>query len=385
MKVVMGADAIRFPLTGIGRYAYELGSRLSACPQLDEVRFFRAGKFLQQIPMRPGQVECARGMNRLKSLVGRSATAVRAFQRFEERLQLRQLSTVAHFIYHGPNYYLPPHPGPCVSTFHDLSVFHWAKCHPVARVRHLQRELPRILKRASVLVTDSVYTRDEVASFFGWPTNRIVVAPLAASQAYRPMSVIELAPLLARWDLRFKSYTLFVGTLDPRKNIDLLLDVYERMPQALRLRMPLVVIGFEGWKSQRTLQRLRRGQSAGWARYSGFVDEAVLPALYAGARVFVYPSRYEGFGLPVVEAMAAGVPVISSNAASLPEVTGGNAFAVLLSPDDDAGFEEAMRRAFDDDEWCDAASKKSLARASTFSWDSTLLATLDAYVLALES
>jgi alpha-1,3-rhamnosyl/mannosyltransferase len=161
----------------------------------------------------------------------------------------------------------------------------------------------------------------------------------------------------------------------------MLLDAYERMPDALRLRMPLVVVGFEGWKSEDTIARLRAGERAGWARYLGFVDEASLPALYAGARVFLYPSRYEGFGLPVLEAMAAGTPVICSNAASLPEVTGADG-AVLIAVDDADALYEALMRALEDDAWCAEARRHGLKRAAEFSWDKTVTATLVAYNLA---
>ena len=171
--------------------------------------------------------------------------------------------------------------------------------------------------------------------------------------------------------------------MDPRKNIAVLLDVYERMPQALRERMPLVVVGFEGWKSEKTIERLRAGERAGWARYLGFVDEAALPALYAGARVFLYPSRYEGFGLPVLEAMAAGVPVICSNAASLPEVTGTQG-AILIHPDDTDQLLDAVLRALEDDAWCAQARMRGLERASHFSWDKTAAASIAAYKMALQ-
>jgi alpha-1,3-rhamnosyl/mannosyltransferase len=336
---------------------------------------------LDALPERPAIGRTQQNNARLRRVVGGLPMFAEVYLHLEAIAQKRVLRGYSDYVFHGPNYYLPPHSGPCVATFHDLSVFSWPECHPAARVRRMQKELPKIMQRVQVLLTDSEFTRQEVAAHFNWPLNRIVVAPLAASSDYRPMDIVEVAPVLSQWGLHFGRYSLFVSSLDPRKNIGMLLDAYERMPDALRLRMPLVVVGFEGWKSEDTIARLRAGERAGWARYLGFVDEASLPALYAGARVFLYPSRYEGFGLPVLEAMAAGTPVICSNAASLPEVTGADG-AVLIAVDDADALYEALMRALEDDAWCAEARRHGLKRAAEFSWDKTVTATLVAYNLA---
>lgn len=381
MKVVFGADAIRYPLTGIGRYAYELGRRLPDATGIECVRYLHGGRVLDGLPERPAIGRTEKNRAHLRRVLGSFPIFAATYLRIEALAQKRALRNFGDYVFHGPNYYLPPHSGPCVATFHDLSVFSWPECHPAARVRRMQKELPEVMKRVQVLLTDSEFTRQEVSAYFSWPLNRIVVAPLAASSDYHPMSITEVAPVLARWRLHFGRYSLFVSSLDPRKNIGMLLDAYERMPDALRLQMPLVVVGFEGWKSENTIARLRTGERAGWAHYLGFVDEASLPALYAGARVFLYPSRYEGFGLPVLEAMAAGTPVICSNAASLPEVTGADG-AMLIAVDDIDALYEALMRALEDDVWCAEARRRGLKRAAEFSWDKTVTATLVAYNLA---
>jgi alpha-1,3-rhamnosyl/mannosyltransferase len=382
MKVVLGADAIRHPLTGVGRYAYELARRLLRADGIGQVRYFRAGRVVDALPARPVEDVAGQAGLRLRALAGRVPLLAEAFRRVAGAVQERALRPYRDHVFHGPSFHLPAHGGPSVVTIHDLSVFLWPECHPGARVAYLRKQLPLALKRADVLLTDSDFTRREVAGYFNWPLARIVVAPLAADAAYRPHTAAESAPALARLGLRHGFYSLFVGTLDPRKNIDLLLGLYERLPAALARRAPLVVAGFEGWKSEATIARLRAGERAGWARYLGFVDEAALPALYAGARVFLYPSRYEGFGLPLLEAMACGVPVIGADAASLPEVAGA-AGALLLGADDEAAFYQALLRALEDDAWCQAAGAAGLARAAQFSWDKTVAATVGAYRLAV--
>ncbi len=382
MKVMFGTDAIRYPLTGIGRYAYELGCRLPSAADIEEVLYFCGGRVHRKLPEQPSIGFAARAGARARRFAGSLPIIVEVFDQFSTHMQKRSLRKFRDYVFHGPAYYLPTHCGPCVATFHDLSVFMWPECHPASRVRYMQKKLPQSMKRAHVLLTDSEFTRQEVSTYFGWPLNRIVVAPLAASSDYRPMGQVETAAVLSKWGLRFGAYSLFVGTLDPRKNVDMLLDAYERMPNSLRVHMPLVVAGFEGWMSEQTIARLRAGGRNGWAHYLGFVDETLLPALYAGARVFLYPSRYEGFGLPVLEAMAAGAPVICSNAASLPEVTGGTDGAMLVACNDADAFHDALIRSLEDDAWCAAARDRGLARAKHFSWDKTVAATLTAYKLA---
>lgn len=383
MKILFGADPIRYPLTGIGRYALEVASRLPTTPGIENTLFYRNGAVLDHVPARPVAGNAERASVGLRRIAGKLPFVNRAYAAYTNFSQMRQLRQLDGYIFHGPNFYLPKYDGPSVSTFHDLSIFLWPQCHPANRVSHMSRELPLAVKRASVLITDSEFTRQEVAKYFNLSPSKIVVAQLAAAAEFRPMTVAQVQPVLAPLGLSHGSYSLFVGTLDPRKNIDLLIDVYERLPELLRQRFPLVVVGFEGWKSEKTIARLKDGERAGWARYLGFVEDRALPAMYAGARVFLYPSRYEGFGLPVLEAMSAGVPVICSDAASLPEVAGAEG-AVLIADDDVDGFHQALLRAFEDDAWCIAACMNGVKQASRFSWERTVASTVQAYKLALQ-
>lgn len=380
MKILLGIDAIRYPLTGIGRYAYELANRLPSAVGIERVGYLNGNKVINDVPERPVSGPSAQKRLRIRSVAAKLPIAVSVYNHVKAIRQKQTLRGFQDHIFHGPNYYLPFHSGPCVATFHDLSIFLWPECHPKARVQIMQKALPQMIKRAQVLLTDSAFTRVEVATYFNWPLDKIIVAPLAAAEQFKPMTACEVAPVLLPRGLKYGHYALFVGTLDPRKNIDLLLDVYERLPDGIRKRMPLVVAGFEGWQSEGTIARLRAGECAGWARYLHFIDETALPALYAGARVFVYPSRYEGFGLPVLEAMQSGVPVICANAASLPEVVG--TAAVLIDISDIDALYEALLRALEDDEWCLQARARGLKQAALFSWDHTVTATLSAYQLA---
>ena len=144
----------------------------------------------------------------------------------------------------------------------------------------------------------------------------------------------------------------------------------------------MILGGFRGWRSEEIHQDIVQAEREGWARYLGFVSAEDLPGLFAGARLFCFPSLYEGFGLPVLEAMSSGVPVVCSNSSSLPEVAG-NA-ALLTEPDDVAGLQTALLRALEDEQWRDSAIRTGLQHSAKFSWARCANETLSAYRSLLE-
>jgi alpha-1,3-rhamnosyl/mannosyltransferase len=178
--------------------------------------------------------------------------------------------------------------------------------------------------------------------------------------------VSESVSVLARLGLVHGGYTLYAGTIEPRKNIEVLLDAYSVLPDAIRQRWPLVLAGYHGWQSEQLHQRIDAAVSAGWARYLGYVADEDLPHLFAGAHLFFFPSHYEGFGLPVLEAMASGVPVVCSNASSLPEVAGGA--ALMFDPEDADALHQLILTGLEDEVWRKTAKEKGLMQASIFSW-----------------
>ncbi|MDY6841110.1 MAG: glycosyltransferase family 1 protein, partial [Pseudomonadota bacterium] len=246
-----------------------------------------------------------------------------------------------------------------------------------AKARFLQKGLRHTLDNANALITDSEFTRQELASFSGWPLEKIHAIPLASSPEFHPRGESEVWPVINKYDLNYRGYTLYVGTIEPRKNLGRLLDAYGRMPLELRRRWPLVLSGYKGWRSDEIHLRVRDAERQGWARYLGFVPAAELPLLYAGARVFVFPSLYEGFGLPVLEAMSSGVPVICSNSSSLPEVAG-NA-ALMSEPLDVVGMSENLAYGLQNDAWRDQAIARGMERAQSLSWGRCVRGTIAVY------
>lgn len=380
MKVILSVEPVRFPLTGIGRYTYELASELQHCQEIASLKLFSGVRYLSDLPAASDQSSATHG---LKRMVQKSAVMIELYRVLMPLLRSQALRHDSDYLYHGPNFFIPPFAGRSVATFHDLSPFTWAHCHAPKRIRYLQKELRATLDRADALITDSEFTRRELAVFSGWPLARIHTVPLASSGDFRPRAVGELQGTLARHGLLPGGYSLYVGTIEPRKNIETLLDAYGRLPIALRRRWPLILSGYKGWRSEAIHERIAAAQREGWARYLGFVPGEELPLLFAGARLFAFPSLYEGFGLPVLEALASGVPVVCSNSSSLPEVAGGA--ALMCDPLDVEALMANLQRGLEDEVWRSTAIEKGLQHAASFSWGRCARQTVEVYKKVMNS
>jgi alpha-1,3-rhamnosyl/mannosyltransferase len=376
MKVIFGTDPIKYPLTGIGRYTYELAKGLQSHEgsEITELLFLQ-GRHISQII--PSASETAPGITGLKRMVQRSKLASELYRITSPWLKTQALRPYPQHIYHGPNFYLPPKVDNCVATFHDLSVFSFPECHPAERVRYMHKELSLTLRRAKVLITDSEFTRQELAKYFNYPLSKIVTASLASSGDFFPRDEEKINLALKSLHVSAGQYSLFAGSIEPRKNIKTLLDAYQQLPMPLRQRYPLVICGFKGWDSESLHKRFKHAEQEGWLRYLGYTRSDQLPWLFAGAMTFIFPSLYEGFGLPVLEAMSSGVPVVCSNSSSLPEVVGTS--ALMHDPLDVDGFTSSIRMSIEDADWRKMAISSGLKRTKLFSWQRCAQETINAY------
>ena len=206
---------------------------------------------------------------------------------------------------------------------------------------------------------------------------------LAAGEIFRPQNNEALSGKLAAlksWAA--KGYCFFCSTIEPRKNLVGLIQAYRQMPQSLRVRFPLVLVGSSGWKNRSEMSHIREAADEGWLRYLGFVDTETQAALYAGCRLFVLPSHYEGFGLTLLEAMASGAPTICSTAGALVEVAG--EAATTFHATDIGTLAELIRTGLEDDKWRTQSSQFGLRRAQEFSWHKCAQETMMAYRHAME-
>jgi alpha-1,3-rhamnosyl/mannosyltransferase len=377
----MNGAALLAPLTGIGQYTFHLGTCLQDDPEVD-LQLFYATHFSKSLKAVSASRGAAYGVARriARRLVPHRYELARYLQ---QRTFTRGGRPHAFQLYHEPNILAYRFNGPSVITVHDLSWIRYPQTHPAERVRAMDRYFEPGLRRASMLITDAEAVRQEVIAQFGVDPDRIVAIPLGFDAAFRPHTPADTAAAMATHGLTHGAYFLSVGTLEPRKNVETTLHAYQALPASVRERHPLVLAGMRGWRTSRMEKLLEPLVSSGQVRVLGYLDRNELAAVTAGALAMVYPSLYEGFGLPPLEAMACGVPAIVSNVSSLPEVVGDT--GLLLDPMDVHGLTEAMRRMAEDGPMRADLGARALARSSGFSWDRCAAATKDVYRRALSN
>ena len=378
MKLLVNGVPLLAPLTGIGQYTRQLFTALRA-DGLDPLMFY--GLHCEHgLPATAEVSGTARNTRRAYDLVRKVLPNPRELKRLVERASFawhaRGLAS-AGYLYHEPNILPQRYAGPTVITVHDLSCFDHPETHPAERVEIMHRELPPAIERVDHIIVISEATRRAVQQRFAVPDARLSVTLLAADPRFAPHPAASLALPLAGMQLSPGNYVLCVGTLEPRKNLGVLFEAYAGLPSALRQRFPLVVAGMAGWHTDALMASARQLMAKGELRLLGYVSDALLPLLYAGAAAFAYPSRYEGFGLPPLEAMASGVPVLVSNTTSLPEVVGDA--GVQVAPDDVDAMREGLHRLLDDRDEARRRADLGLAQAAMFSWEKCAAETLAVY------
>jgi alpha-1,3-rhamnosyl/mannosyltransferase len=378
MKVILNVDAITAPLTGIGRYALELARGLARHREVEALRLYSAYRWVDD-------PEHALAANRTIAAARRNvpfkSAALEAYTQLRSAMFRLHTRSLHDWLLHTPNYVLMPFAGPALTTVHDLSWLNHPETHPVERIRFLDRHLPRTLERAAAIFTDSEFVADEIVTKLGVPRARLRVVPLGVDAAYRPRDRDELADVRAKHALSGSAYLLVVATQEPRKNLARLARAYAALPTALRAQHPLVIAGGRGWLNQELERTLAPLEARGEVRRLGYVDEGDLPLLYAGAHAFAFPSLYEGFGLPVLEAMASGVPVLTSRGSSLAEIArdGDGGIALCIDPLDERAMRDGLERLLTDDTWRMQATARGLQRAAGFSWARCVDATVAVY------
>ncbi|MCB9420619.1 MAG: glycosyltransferase family 4 protein [Ardenticatenaceae bacterium] len=312
---------------GIGRYTRELIRALVDLDSDNEYRFFSARQ--------PAVLPVADPVLTAPHVIYRPAPLdERWLYRFWYRLRLPlpvQLVTGKLDLFHSPDFVLPPVSGriPTLLTVHDLSFVHSPDTFPAQLVSYLNRVVPWSVQRATHVLADSLATKQDLMDVWQVPAEKITVLYCGVHPMFRPITDKDVLTAVRRqYNLGDASYILCVGTVQPRKNYQMLIRAFR--PVADQYPHNLIIAGGKGWLYDEMMAEVARQGLNGRVRFIGFVDDADLPALYSGADLLAMPSLYEGFGLPLLEAMACGVPVLSSNASSLPEVVGET--AVTLPP-----------------------------------------------------
>jgi alpha-1,3-rhamnosyl/mannosyltransferase len=383
MRVIVNGLPVLRQRTGIGQYSACLIGALAAAGRLEEIGVFD-GSRVQPLPdfSRACEARPTRWPGWLDRCARHATCAVRRLVESWQGARLQREAAHGRWtLYHETCYVAPSCGLPLVVTVHDLGHLRFPQFVPPARRRWLEARLGETLARARAVVADSEFTRRELLEFFPWlQRERVVVAHLGVdTQQFRPSPRHEIARLRARYCLPPR-FVLYIGTLEPRKNLQGLLEGYRLLRPGMQREHPLVLAGAVGWGDGWFRSKLRKLQERGVLRVLGYVPPSQIAPLMAAATVFCFPSLYEGFGLPPLEAAACGTPVLCSHTASLPEVMGEAAWYVdPLSP---GAIAAGLERLLDDAALRAALREQGLARAAAYTWAACAEQTLRAYRIA---
>lgn len=264
-----------------------------------------------------------------------------------------------------------------VVTVYDLSVLTNPECHKKLNILHCTNGIREAVEYADRIIAISEHTKRDIMKHFDAPEDLIAVTHLAAGPEYHEVrDKAVLSSSKARYGLP-EEYILFVGSLEPRKNIKGLLKAYSVIPARMRKAYPLVIAGAKGWLNSDIPPLLSSLAIKESVIFTGYIDSADISAVYSGASLFVYPSLYEGFGLPILEAMSCGVPVVTSNTSSMPEVAGDA--ALLVDPLNAEELAFGIETVLGKESLRAEMRKKGLVRASSFSWERCAKETIEVY------
>ena len=388
MRVLVNGLAAAGPMTGIGHYTTQLLRCLRAQVDGEEIHAF-PNRWLRQTRSlwvhvrsrleRNGQPSPGSTKATAAKKLGWHGRALRALRSSGQWLLTRSFQAACRGgfdLYHEPNYIPLASDLPTVATVHDLSVLLHPEWHPTDRVAHFERRFRRGLKQCRHVLAISESARQEIIRTLHILPDQVTRTYMGIRPGLTPLPEHKVQQALRQLNLPPR-YLLYVGTIEPRKNLATLLRAYRALDDRIRRAYPLVLVGNWGWNAGEVARLLQSKDSAAEVIHLGYVPEGSLSALYNGARALVYPTLYEGFGLPPVEMLACGGAVLASTAGPLVETVGRQAH--LIEPLDLDGWRQSMQRVIEEDDWWQALRRGAVEAAKPFTWEQCAADTLRVY------
>ena len=363
MKILVNGAPLLKTLTGVGYYIFQLAKGLK---ELDtDITFYYVWFWSSRLRKQPSR-NYSKIAELVKKLLPKPYILTHTIKTVLFNLQLAIEKPDLIF---EPNYICPPifSYTPTVITVHDLSHIRFPEFHPEERVNFFNKFLPQNLKNADKIVAVSEFTKRELISLGLAPKEKIEVIYNGVSNKFRPYSKDEVEKTLSFYNLKYKEFILTIGTLEPRKNLSALFKAYEKLLQRENNIPKLIVAGGKGWNLELFEDDMKTAINDQQVEFLGYLADNELQHIYASAKFFVFPSLYEGFGLPPLEAMASGTPVISSNASSLPEVI--EEAGILVDPTDIEEICKNIKILNEDSSLRGSLIKKGLEQSEKFSWE----------------
>ena len=383
MRVIINALATLKAKTGVGHHVVELSQSLITEYPSDHFDCYPGERLSQLIPRflpqgtgkprQPGTGRPRRLTPFLPSLPETIKSAAKWASQFHFAAYARACRAE---LYHEPNFIPYRVDLPTVVTVHDLSVLRYPQWHPNDRVWFHEQHFSKSIERADHLIVVSEAVRQELLHDFGLAPDRVTAIGNGVSPAFQPRS--QESQRIIRSILSLPDqYFLYVGTIEPRKNVATILKAFADLPESIRQRCPLLLAGPWGWKSEADRELFETVAQPRGARHLGYIADADLPGLYACATALLYPSFYEGFGLPPLEMLASGGVVLASTADAIQEVLG--PCGLTLPATDHEGWRQAMARVASDESYRLSLQRGGIERARQFTWQRAAQATMGVY------
>jgi len=353
LSILIDSIALLSPLTGVGRYTSEISKQLQLCDDFELNYFYgyHSKHFLES--------SHKSNMKSLKSIIEK----IPIFKKIARKalVVLGKVFSPTYDLYWQPSF-IPNQSikaNKIITSVHDFSFILYKDFHPSERVKYFENNFFKNIKNSDLIITGSNYSKNEILKRIDFNKEKIKVIYHGVNH--------DIFKINKKNKLSFglpKKFILSVGSIEPRKNLIGLLKAYSLLSQELKSEYKLVLVGFKGWANDEVMELINKDKKN--INYLGFISDEELVKVYNLASVFVFPSLYEGFGLPVLEAMACGTPVVSSNSTSMPEV-GGDAVE-YFSPDNIQEMKNKLSLVLKDKDLQNIMIKKGLKRAKIFSW-----------------
>jgi glycosyltransferase involved in cell wall biosynthesis len=370
MRVGLDGYPLAEPRTGVGHYTLELARALALISPTDHFELVSPAPF-------NAEVLDELNRDRLPNLrtINAKASSIRGHW---WALGLPLYARRASFdLFHGTNYDVPLwNSRRSVVTIHDLSALLYPDKHLARLARRARQRLPVVVKLASAIITPTESVKREVCEHLRVRANKVTAIHSAARTCFQPMAFAQTEETRKRYGVE-SEFLLFVGTLEPRKNLLTLIKAFEKVLRHTSFRPQLVIAGGEGWLMDETLSFIKKAGISDRLLMTGYLRDDDLRALYSSCRAFIYPSIYEGFGLPPLEAMACGAPVIAGRISALEETLG--SAAILVDSLDVEALAESIAKLLADERQRHQLASGGPRQAGKFSWERTARLTLDVY------
>ncbi|WP_258305128.1 glycosyltransferase family 4 protein [Aggregatibacter actinomycetemcomitans] len=377
-KLIINLNVLNYPLTGIGYYTLnivkELLNRNVELVGVKDSNILNKEHIFSLINQDIKGKKYSTTKKNLKIMVVNLLRKIPKIYYIRCKIKSLLLSTKMNvlaekgYVYFEPCFVPLGYSGSIITTIHDLSFIQYPEFHPEERVKYLTSELPRTVRLSSIIFVDSDAIAVELKKLYPMYSNKVVTLYPGVDTSFKQYE--NCNDVLSSFGLKDKSFILSVCTLEPRKNLLRLVEAYKLLPESMKEEYPLVLVGDQGWKNSELFNSAKELFDKKQLIMTKYISDDLVKKIYSSAAIFAYPSLYEGFGLPIVEAMASGTAVITSNYGAMAEVARDS--AVLVNPHSTEELKDAIINLLTDIKFRNYFIDRGLNRAKIFSWNNTV-------------